>query len=157
MKKDIPRNFYTKTAPSAHQNPRINFMDKIGLWLRPEDGWALCAVCLAYKQTTGGGLGAEKGSWRSMKKANSSGTSMMKAAGDAIRMVRNFVIAIRSPRGVREEEEQVKIGVEDAEHTDNRKWKTCLMQQGWMEMGEEHLICPKHRFTAQQMIQLRDK
>ena len=132
-------------------------MDKIGLWLRPEDGWALCAVCLAYKQTQGGGLGAEKGSWRSMKKVNSSGTRMMKAAGDAIRMVRNFVIAIRSPRDAAEEEDWVNLKVEDADGADNETWKTSLMQQGWMEMGEEHLICPKHRFTAQQMIQLREK
>ena len=157
LKKDIPRNFYTKTVPSAHQTARINFMEKLGLWLRPEDGWALCAICLVYKQTRGGSLGAEKGSWRSTKKVNSSGTRMIKAAGDAIRMVRNFVIAIRSLSEVSEKEEWVKTQVQDVDGVDNQTWKTSLMHQGWMEMGEEHLICPKHRFTGMQMIQLRDK
>lgn len=154
LKNDIPRNVYTKNAPTAHQTARIQFMDKIGLWLRPEDGWALCAICLAYKQIEGGGLGAEKGSWRSMKRAL--GDIMRRVMVDTMSTLRDFVGAAGPAGDVDGKADGVKIKVEDDEEDDIGLGGGDPLKHGWMKM-EEHLICPKHRFTGLQMLQLRDQ
>ena len=139
-KRDIPRNIYSKNAPIAQINARSAFMVKLGAWLKEEDGWAYCSVCLVYKQLEGGGLGAEKESWRSVKKvieSKASGTTAT-AAGSG--------------------EDAVTIKVEDEDENDTSGKGLGLAERaGWLRMDDEHLICPPHRFSAVQMVMLRDK
>jgi hypothetical protein len=47
---------------------RALFMDKLSAWLRKEDGWALCSICLVYKRIWGGSLGAEPEGWKCVKR-----------------------------------------------------------------------------------------
>ena len=142
---NIPKKINANSS-TAVINARAKFMIQLGLWLQPKDGWAFCSVCLVYKKL-GGGLGAEKESWRSMKKGGSNKGDL--EGGPTIEQTTDHLgrpMYIFSDEVIAGPKKELKDQTEIAK------------KGGWSTIrAEEHLVCPKHRFTVLQMVKLGQK